>query len=232
MIYVTADLHGYPLEKFQNLLKKAEFSDEDFLFILGDVIDRGEDGVEILKWLIEQPNVELLLGNHEAMLLACSFLFEEVTDKSIERLTADGLKTLEAWRANGGDVTIQALSKTRSSVRSEIFEYLHDCPLYDTVSIGDKNYLLVHGGLGNYQEGKKIKDYSPTELLWSRAHPSLRYSNRFITILGHTPTCTYGDGHAGRIFKTDTWINVDTGSSFGFAPALLRLDDMKEFYID
>ena len=49
MIYVTADLHGYPLEKFQRLLKKADFCEEDFLFIIGDVVDRGFDGGEITK---------------------------------------------------------------------------------------------------------------------------------------------------------------------------------------
>lgn len=39
MTYVISDLHGYPLEKFKELLKKAAFSDNDFLYISGDVID-------------------------------------------------------------------------------------------------------------------------------------------------------------------------------------------------
>ena len=46
MIYVISDLHGYPFEKFKILLEKAEFSNNDFLFILGDVIDRGIDGTK------------------------------------------------------------------------------------------------------------------------------------------------------------------------------------------
>ena len=40
MIYVTSDLHGYPLKKFREMLSKVGFSDDDFLFVLGDVIDR------------------------------------------------------------------------------------------------------------------------------------------------------------------------------------------------
>ena len=75
MIYVTSDLHGYPFEKFMELLKTANFTDNDFCFILGDVIDRGDDGIKYLEWLMVQPNVELLLGNHEAMMMSNLFLF-------------------------------------------------------------------------------------------------------------------------------------------------------------
>ena len=39
MIYVVSDLHGYPLEKLKKLLEKANFGKDDFLYILGDVID-------------------------------------------------------------------------------------------------------------------------------------------------------------------------------------------------
>ena len=76
MIYVTSDLHGFSLERFLTFLSDVGFGEDDYLFILGDVIDRGEDGVAILKWLLVQPNVQLILGNHEAMLLACDFLFQ------------------------------------------------------------------------------------------------------------------------------------------------------------
>ena len=62
MVYVTADLHGYKLEDFQTLLESAGFGDEDDLFVIGDVVDRGADGVAILQWLMDQPNAQLLLG--------------------------------------------------------------------------------------------------------------------------------------------------------------------------
>lgn len=89
MIYVTSDLHGCSVDSFQQFLSRAGFRKEDYLFVLGDVIDRGENGAQLLLWLTEQPNMELILGNHEALLLACEFLLEEVTDESLARLTTE-----------------------------------------------------------------------------------------------------------------------------------------------
>ena len=37
MIYVTSDLHGYPLEKFKEMLEAVGFSSDDFLYVLGDM---------------------------------------------------------------------------------------------------------------------------------------------------------------------------------------------------
>ena len=52
--------------------------DDDFLYILGDVIDRnGDGGVAMLRWIIARPNVQLLMGNHEAMMLDCDFEDED-----------------------------------------------------------------------------------------------------------------------------------------------------------
>ena len=82
MIYVISDLHGYSMDKFLMLLAKANFSNNDLLYIIGNVIDRnGDGGVAMLLWLLEQPNAQLILGNHEEMLLACDFMFDEITEE-------------------------------------------------------------------------------------------------------------------------------------------------------
>ena len=61
-VYVTSDLHGLPLKDLKLLLDSVNFNDNDWLYILGDVIDRQNDGgVEILKWLLNQPNAQLIL---------------------------------------------------------------------------------------------------------------------------------------------------------------------------
>ena len=231
MIYVTSDLHG-KFNSLQQLLEKVSFSSADWLYIIGDVVDRNDKGgVDILRWLLFQPNVELLMGNHEDFLLANAWLFEEVNEDSIRALDSRKLSSLDVWKRNGGGVTIETLQKLSPETRADILEYLRDCKLYESVSVNGRDFLLVHGGLGNYSADKKITDYTPVELIWERPTMITRYSDRFTTILGHTPTLCYGNQYRGKILKTDTWINVDTGAAAGLDPCLLRLDDMQEFYL-
>lgn len=232
MIYVTSDLHGYPLERFKQLLKQAHFSDRDYLFVLGDVIDRnGDGGVEILRWMMVQPNVELILGNHEAMLLACAFLFDEITMASIDGLNEERLGTLSNWLYNGAQPTLdalRALCKEDADALTDILDYLRDAPLYETVSVGGRDFLLVHSGMENFASDRPLSDYCADELLWCRPRPEQRYYEDVLTVLGHTPTRYYDC--TGRAFKTDTWIDIDTGAGGGGSPMLLRLDDLHEFY--
>ena len=68
MTYTISDLHGrYDL--YAALLKKIRFCEEDTLYILGDSIDRGPDGIKILFDTAARRNVVHLLGNHEDMAL-------------------------------------------------------------------------------------------------------------------------------------------------------------------
>ena len=69
MIYCMSDLHG-ERALFEQMLERIRFSDGDRLYIIGDVIDRGPDGVDLLERIMEAPNMTLLLGNHEQMCLS------------------------------------------------------------------------------------------------------------------------------------------------------------------
>ena len=66
--YVMADIHG-EIDRFHAMLDLINFSADDQLYIIGDVIDRGAEGVEILLEIIDKGNIHLILGNHEDMML-------------------------------------------------------------------------------------------------------------------------------------------------------------------
>ena len=228
--YVISDLHGYPHDKFLVLLEKAGFGSGDFLYVLGDVIDRnGDGGITTLRWLMEQPNAQLILGNHEAMLLSCRFLFEEITDDNVDRLTAEHLQFLATYLYNGGRVTINSLKALTPEERQDIFDYLLEAPLYEALSAGGRDYLLVHAGFNHFSADKKLSEYDPDDLIWTRTELDDRYFEDITTVFGHAPTMGYGEEYRGRIIRTDTWINIDVGAAYGEEAVLLRLDDLEEF---
>ena len=218
----------------KKLLEKVNFSDNDWLYIIGDVIDRHEKGgVDILKWLLYQPNVQLILGNHEQFLMNNRWIFEEV---NLSRIDAGKLNSLTVWKANGGDVTIDALSKEGSpEIWQDILDYLDECPLVETVCVGGRDYVLAHGGLGRFSKTKKLCDYTPGEILWERPTLLTAYDpDNYTVIVGHTPTVMYGTNYKNRMIKTENgWWNIDTGSAMdeGY-PMLLCLDDLKEYYFE
>ncbi len=235
MIYVSSDLHGYPLDGFLRLLETAGFSDADELIILGDVIDRnGDGGIAALRWLATQPGARLLMGNHEAMLLSCRFLFDVITEKNLETLDRSSVRLLANWLSNGAEPTIQALRALfheDAETAQGLIEYLEDAPLYEVVRAGGKRYLLTHAGLGDFSREKPLEAYRPEELLWHRPALTDEYFPDLTTVFGHTPTRYYGEEYRGRMLRTPTWLNIDTGAAGGGNPMLLRLDDEKEFYL-
>lgn len=233
MIYVSADLHGCNPQVFQQLLNRANFGEDDFLFILGDVIDRGDWGAELLLFMTQQPNIQLILGNHEAMLLSCSFLFQEVNEESLDSLTVEQINLMQNWIDNGGSPTLkgfQKLLKKDPEAVEGILDYLQDAPLFEALEVNGQNFVLVHSGLGNFRPDRSLDDYTPEELLFQRPDPDTRYFSNARVIFGHTPTQLYGVPN--RAVHTATWTCIDTGAALGHSPMLLRLDDLKEYYLE
>ncbi len=233
MIYVASDLHGCSVESFRALLSSAGFSEEDFLYILGDVVDRGEHGAELLSWIIRQSNVQLLLGNHEDMLLNCDHLFREAAGEDPQEITQDQMFWYRNWMRNGAAPTVRGLRELQSrdpEQVDDILEYLRKAPLYVCVKAGGEDYVLVHSGLGHFRRHRPLKNYSRHDLLWERPTVDTVYYSGKTVIFGHTPTAFYGEEHRGRELRTDTWICIDAGVAMGEPPMLLRLDDKKAFY--
>lgn len=48
-------------------MELINFSDEDKLFVIGDVIDRGLERIKIIRDIMSRPNVHMFIENHEFM---------------------------------------------------------------------------------------------------------------------------------------------------------------------
>ena len=61
--YICSDIHGQG-ELFYQMLSDINFSDSAELYIVGDLIDRGPDTIELLQYVVQhQKNIHLLMGN-------------------------------------------------------------------------------------------------------------------------------------------------------------------------
>ena len=234
MIYVMSDIHGN-MENFKSVMKQIKLKDEDTLYILGDVLDRGPHPVKILRKLMEMPNAICLVGNHEFMALEClEFLLGEITYASIEKLEADGklLDNVNTWQSNGSKTTIDEFKQLDSEARHDVIDFIRELSVYEEVSVNDKDYLLVHAGLGNYSLEKDIEDYSIHELIWAKADYDVQYYTDKYVITGHIPTQFIEDNpHPGYIYRRNNHIAIDCGANIpGGRLAALCLDTGEEFY--
>ena len=64
MTYFISDIHG-EYDLFMRLLDIVRVTDEDKLFLLGDMIDKGVDSIRVLKMAYSLPNAVCIWGNHE-----------------------------------------------------------------------------------------------------------------------------------------------------------------------
>lgn len=231
MTYVMSDLHGCWRE-YQEALEKIAFTSSDKLYIIGDIVDRGPDVVPLLKDVMKRDNVQLLAGNHEYMgLRVLGKLCKGGLKTRLADLTPDDTEMFILWMNDGGIGTLRQLKQCGDETLRRAAAYLVELPLYEEVSAGGRDYLLVHAGLEPFQPGKPLEEYGPAELLFHRADYSRPYFQDRYTITGHTPTFFIEGAQEGYIFHRNNHIVIDCGCVYGYRLGVYCLETGKETYI-
>lgn len=232
MYYVMSDIHG-EYEKYLYMLEKIQFSEKDVLFVLGDMVDRGQKPLSVVRDMMTRSNVFPIMGNHDFL---AWYLLEKLSPEmetlNFDSLTVEDINDVLLWLQDGGETTIVQYQMLNPQERGEVLEFLSELPLYETIDVGEKTFILVHAGLGNFRPDKKLSEYTPEELIMTRENPDRKFfddDNIFI-INGHTPTPLI-TGKA-EIYHSANNIYIDCGACFeGGRLACLCLDTMQEFYI-
>ena len=232
MYYVMSDIHG-EYEKYLYMLEKIQFSEKDVLFVLGDMVDRGQKPLTVIRDMMTRPNVFPMMGNHDFLALyLLDKLSPEIEQLNFNSLTVEDINDVLLWLQDGGETTIAQYQMLSPEERREVLEFLSELPLYETLDIGEKTFILVHAGLGNFRPDKKLSEYTPEELIMTRENPDRKFfedDNIFI-INGHTPTPLITG--KPEIYHSANNIYIDCGACFeGGRLACLCLDTMQEFYI-
>lgn len=212
--YVLADIHGM-YDKFIQMLEKINMTDDDTLYVLGDMVDRGPHPIKVVQKIMSMKNVKILIGNHDSAVIGA-------------------LRFLAGNECYEGSTTTEREFQTLDyREKLKVIEFLTGLPRYFTLNINNHEYVLVHGGLGNFAEDRPLADYSIDELVWTRPNFGVPYYKDKIVVCGHTPTQLIEENdRKGYIMKKNNYIAIDCGACFKKGRlAAVCLDTGEEFYV-
>lgn len=198
--FVIPDIHGC-YDTFVELLNQINFGKDDFLFLLGDYINRGKKSGEVLDKIIEliknDYRVFPLLGNHEHMLL----------EKHLKDYTEEELKLPRQFLNKG-------LLNGSNKIKNEYLGFISNLPYYYELT----DYYIVHAGF-NLTEKDFLNDY--LSMIWLN---EMEIQNKIIDkriIIGHKTKSLNEIKH--EIENQSQIIHLDNGCVYKSNPKLGNL---------
>jgi serine/threonine protein phosphatase 1 len=190
MRYAIADIHGC-YKTFRALIEKLQIGKADYLYLLGDYIDRGPDSKGVLDMIMNMDcKVVALMGNHEDMWLSASVKMDGPV------LCAENFNV---WMEDGGQATLKGFAGIDTK---PYLAFLKDLPLF--LELDD--FLLVHAEF-DFSLPNPFGKEGIYSMLWGRGKP---YHGKKPVLCGHTPL-SIEQIQAG--LKTNK-INIDNGCCY------------------
>lgn len=180
-VYACTDLHGRKdlLDKILEFLQP-----DDKVYFLGDAADRGKDGWEMIKIILNDNRFVYLKGNHEDMLVNAA--------KEYRKWTAKG-DHFSHLCMNGGKQTFYDMVEDEGWWN--VIQRLDQLPTfaYHGNDLG-YNIFLSHAGFTPWRDEDDGSVYIPEDedLIWNRDHYLEDHSDEelypnAIAVHGHTP---------------------------------------------
>ena len=226
MTYAISDIHGC-YDKYLAMIERIKLKRGDRLYVLGDVIDRGDHGIRILRDMMRRKNVIPILGNHEYMakkVLKAEAEFPE----SINRISRT--RSYAEWMLNGGHTTEDEFFGLDPAEKRELVDYINGFILYDVLNVSGRRFHLSHT-LPEYDEEKGIHGVGVYDFVWGEPDYEIRYDPDVTFITGHTPTAFIDNNFRGKIWQGNGHVAIDCGAVFeGGRLGCICLDTMEEIY--
>lgn len=225
MRYCVSDLHG-EYELFVALLEKIKFSEDDEMYICGDIIDKGPAPLRLLKYVFSKQNIHTILGNHE-------YDFLKLYHSLIADADADYDAVLERLRAYFIDGEL---------LDYELLDLLDLLPYY----IEGEDFICVHAGVQVDSRGRVVhpENTDIRDLVYDRRfkEPKLLPVTDKCILFGHTETCNIcGENKILAYKKTEVdvairlldfcKIHLDTGAWSHGVLGCLCMDTCKVCYV-
>lgn len=152
-VYVFGDIAG-EFDAFERLV--ARLVKPYRLILVGDLIDRGPKSKEIIDYCRAHPEIVVLKGNHEDMML----------------------NSPGDWLYNGGKATLKSFG---GKIPEDVKEWVEALPIKHLEEIDGKKFYISHAPLSD-PDGERWHE-EPVEL-WNR-YPPVRHPDYFLQISGH-----------------------------------------------
>lgn len=227
MIYVASDIHGC-FDKYRALLNRLKLKDDDMLYILGDLVDRGDGGIRIILDLISEKNIVCLRGNHdhEAYLLLKSFAARH-GEHTVDSLT----EAFQLWLSDGGETTFRSFLEIDDVQKKKVLTFLGSLSFRRELEINGKKYHLSHT-VPEKEKMLRSDRCRITDFIIGEPDYEKVYFKDTVLVTGHTPTGFIDPDYKGRIWKGNNHIATDCGSVFGNPLGCICLDTMEEIYVN
>ena len=226
MTYVMSDLHGQ-YDLYCEMMEKIGLCDNDTLYILGDFVDRGEDGVKILLDAMRRPNVKPLIGNHDWTMIALvrgqKQLIEKVGREEV-------LNLYHLWFSDGGEPTYRAIRALDGETREKVLQYVENMRYSTEITVNGRKFFLSHT-LPEYDPSVPLTKQPADEFIRGESDYDQVYLPDAFTVTGHTPTDLIDPDFCGKIWQGNRHIAVDCGAAFYGTLGCICLDTMEEFYV-
>lgn len=115
--YAISDIHGMYgsyIEAVQSLNKN------DNLYVIGDVVDRGENGIKILLDMMTRQNVKFILGNHEWQMIQILDLIKKYNLSVQEIVSYCRVGEVLYWENENGRIYIENRNDSNKNVAEEL----------------------------------------------------------------------------------------------------------------
>lgn len=213
------------------------------LYLLGDMIDRGNQSLKILQFAMQHQNIIALMGNHEYMAIQPLNWLSSNDISQLKNMSADLTKDFVEWLNIGGQSTMKEFQALTHDEQENILQYLNELLPYKELTVSGQQFVLVHAGIDNFSKTKDLAEYNIEELIFDKPSYYLKYFDDKYLVTGHTPTryireeelnlvrgIVDKNGHKyDKIFKANNHIAIDCG--YGGLLGAIRLDDLQEFYV-
>lgn len=232
MIYVIGDIHG-DKEKYEAMMEKLAPTDNDTVFVLGDVINIGAEGIAILQDMMYRANVYPVLGEHEFMAKKVLPLITEFSslDEAKAKLSGEDKEIFDKWLSMKSEKTTEDFLTLDEEGKESIIDYLSEFEAVEEIDAGGKSFVLCHAGIDGFSEDKDLSEYDEEAFVLAKTDYSTVYFADKYLVTGHTPTALIDRSLTGKVYSKKRHLALDCGCGYGGRLAAVCLDKLKVYYV-